>query len=51
MKKIIPTLIIIILLASCGTPGRVCGGSRGRRCVEITKKPTIEKLTETKRNS
>jgi hypothetical protein len=51
MKKIIPTLIIIILLASCGTPGRVCGGSGGRRCVEITKKPPIEKLIEAKINS
>jgi hypothetical protein len=50
MKKIIP-LFIITLFISCGTPGRVCGGSGGRRCVEITKKVSVEKQIETKRNS
>lgn len=51
MKKIIPTLLIAILVSSCGTPGRVCGGSGGRRCVEITNKPSIDKLETVKRNS
>ncbi len=51
MKKVILLVLISTFIISCGTPGRVCGGSGGRRCVEVTKKPSVQTFSETKRNS
>jgi hypothetical protein len=43
MKKTIFILAITFLISSCGVSGRVCGGSGGKRCVEISTKKQIEK--------
>lgn len=51
MKKIIPFILVAIFLTSCGTPGRVCGGKGGRRCVEVNKKTSKVNYSEVKRNS
>ncbi|WPR72768.1 hypothetical protein SLW70_06460 [Flavobacterium sp. NG2] len=33
--KIIIFSVLVLLLQSCAVNGRVCGGSGGKRCVEI----------------
>ena len=35
MKKSIALLTIILLVSSCSSSNRVCGGKGGRRCVEV----------------
>lgn len=51
MKKIISIILVAIFITSCGTPGRVCGGKGGRRCVEVTKKTSIENFYQVKKNT
>ena len=51
MKKIALVLFLVSFITSCGNPGRVCGGSSGKRCVEITKKSLPQTHSELKRNS
>jgi hypothetical protein len=43
MKKKIFILAITFFISSCGVSGRVCGGSGGKRCVEVSTKTQIQK--------
>jgi hypothetical protein len=43
MKKTILILVITFFINSCGVSGRVCGGSGGKRCVEVSIKKQIQK--------
>lgn len=44
MKKII-LLIVLITISSCASNGRVCGGAGGKRCVEVSKKVVVNKIS------
>ena len=44
MKKIF-LISIVILITSCRSSSHVCGGSGGKRCVQTTIKPNIQKFT------
>ena len=43
MKKLF-LFITAILITSCSSSGRVCGGSGGKRCVENTPKHINQKV-------
>ncbi len=43
--KTIVLLIMFFFVLSCSTPGRVCGGAGGKRCVEVSKISTVNKIS------
>ncbi|MEC4003163.1 hypothetical protein OX283_000720 [Flavobacterium sp. SUN052] len=49
MKKLLIVLIVTLISSCASHPGRVCGGSRGKRCVYYF--PKNEIIISSKSNS
>jgi hypothetical protein len=43
--KNISLVLIVIIITSCSSSGRVCGGSGGKRCVETIHKVNTDKIS------